>query len=387
MMKVVIFQQHPLEMLPPLISLIQILKDLQIEVLYIGLTDTISARSILDRIGIRYFIYPWKIILFREHPFVRIWRELTKPIRHLIFRRWAWRKINAFVKPDDDVVLWAQSMISAAILGDRTLVFNRRFVVTLFDLGDMYGSEFSGFSVQKMFASATIVECEYNRAHILKAEQSLSQLPFVLPNKPYGHPRQRNMEIGNQTIDDIVRFWGDRKVFLYQGSLSADRGELLDVIEWLCEEFPDAVVAVMGQKNSMIDRLITKHANFSHVPFVAPPHHLEITSHAHIGIAIYKGSNAHGLSPINPVYCAPNKIFEYSGFGMPMLCNDIPGLRYTVGLAGAGVCVEELTRKTVVSAAKALFENYESYSVNATHFFDSVDTVSIVKKILSYARS
>lgn len=383
-MKVVIFQCHPLDMLPPLISIMRILRVLNVDIYYVGITKTDTAVKALMELGVDYSLYGWSIVSFREHPFIRLWQKLTAFVRPFLFRRWAWKEIGNVANDCDNVVLWTQSMNSASILGNRALIFGNRHIVSLYDLGDEYGKDLCGFDMARLYESATLVECEYNRAHILMAEKRLGRIPFVLPNKPYGHPRLRNLQIEDCTVEDIVRSWGNRKVFLYQGALASDRGELLDVLEWLCDSFPDLVVAVMGNKNAIVDKLSARHSNFSYVPFVAPPHHLEVTSHAHIGIAIYKGTAAHGLSPLNAVYCAPNKIFEYSGFGMPMLCNDIPGLRYTVGESDAGICVETINRESVVAAARMLIDKYEEYSKNAIAFFESVDTVQIVKDILDF---
>ena len=210
-------------------------------------------------------------------------------------------------------------------------------------------------------------------------------MPFVLPNKPISHPRGRNLDVTDFDARKVIEKWKNKKVFLYQGALQSDRGELFKIIGWLCESLPEAIVAVMGKKNDTIDQLLSRHDNFSFVPFVAPPHHLEVTSHAHIGIAVYNGGSIYGLSPLNAVYCAPNKIFEYAGFGIPILCNDVPGLRYTVGSSGAGICLEDISKETVCSAARKLMSEYDTYSTNATRFFESVDMVKLVRKILDYS--
>ena len=385
-MKIILFQQHPLEILPPLVSLMRILKAHKHDVYYFGLTDTPNSRKILEEMGVCYRIYPWKVILFREHPCERIWRELTKKVRHLIFRRWAWRQINRILEVNDaEVLIWSQSMISAAILGDKTLRFGRRHIVTLYDLGDEAGKKLSGFSIDALYRSATLIECEYNRAQILMAEKQLEKMPFVLPNKPYLHPRTRNLPIKDQAAAKVVESWGERRVFLYQGALQQDRGELCKLIELLCRRCPKSVVAVMTRENEITRMLTEKYANFSVVPFVAPPHHLEVTSHAHVGLAVYKGGAIYGLSPLNAIYCAPNKIFEYSGFGIPMICNDVPGLRYSVGFAGAAHCLDAITDESVATAVSDVVDHYDDYSRKATEYFDSVDLNEIVKSILNYA--
>lgn len=386
-MRVVIFQQHPLDILPPLISLMRILRKMDIDVWYVGLTKTTAATRILEEIAVPCCLYLRTAVRFREHPFIRLWQKLTSPVCHWVFRRWAWKRIEPLLAGSDDAILWAHSMNSASVLGNRALRLGHRYVVTLYDLGDEYGRDLPGFDIKALYETATIVECEYNRAHILMAEKGLMRLPFVLPNKPFAHPRNRNLDVADVVARKAIERWRGRKVFLYQGALQSDRGDLFKIIRWLCEALPEVVVAVMGQKNEVIDQLLDRYDNFSFVPFVSPPRHLEVTSHAHVGIAVYKGGAIYGLSPLNSVYCAPNKIFEYTGFGIPILCNDIPGLRYTIGLADAGICLEDISRETVCAAAKKMMAEHDFYSDNATRFFESVDMIRLVGKILDYSRA
>ena len=90
---------------------------------------------------------------------------------------------------------------------------------------------------------------------------------------------------------------------------------------------------------------------------------------------------------MNPVYCAPNKIYEYSGFGIPLICNDIPGLKYTVEQYHAGICLNDITKESVSLAVQGILSDYQEYSDCAQKFFDAVDLATEVKKVLAYARS
>jgi len=115
-----------------------------------------------------------------------------------------------------------------------------------------------------------------------------------------------------------------------------------------------------------------------HIPWVRPPAHLEITSHAHVGIAFYK------FDSLNSIFCAPNKIWEYSAFGVPTLCQDIPGLRYTIGTAGAGVCVDSQSVDAIISAVRIIEANYSVHSQRAREFYESVDTTDVVGRIIDH---
>ena len=384
---IVFVQERPIEILPPVISLLRILKDLGEEVAYFGMTRTRTGLGILEELGVRYEIYPFELVGFRSNPFRRCWQKATQWIRPYLFRSWIWKRIRRLSIGEKDIVLWSSEMRTAAVLGDRALKFGKRHIQSLYELGDEAGKDYLGFDMDRLYATATLIECEYNRAHILKAEKGIDRLPFVLPNKPYAHPRKRAIPISDVKAAAVVESWKGKRVFLYQGGIQNDRGHLLRLIESLCESQPDAIVAIMGRSSPLVDELARKYKNVSYVPFISPPHHLEITSHADVGIAYYQGGAIWGLSPLNPVYCAPNKIYEYSGFGIPLICNDIPGLKYTIEQYHAGICLDDITNESVSAAAQTILSRYQEYSDNAQNFFDAVDVASEVKKILAYARS
>ena len=384
---IVFVQERPIEMLPPVISLLRILKGFGEKVVYFGMIRTRTGLGVLEELGVPYEMYPYELVCFRANPFRRCWQKATQWIRPYMFRLWIWKRIRRLSIGEDDIVLWSSEMQTAAVLGNSALKFGKRHIQSLYELGDEAGKDYLGFDMDRLYATATLIECEYNRAHILKAEKGIDKLPFVLPNKPYAHPRKRSIPVSDEKAASVVETWKGKKVFLYQGGLQNDRGQLLRLIESLCESQSDAIVAIMGRPSPLIDELKRKYANVSYVPFVSPPHHLEVTSHADVGIAYYQGGAIWGLSPLNPVYCAPNKIYEYSGFGIPLICNDIPGLKYTIEQYHAGICLDEITKESVSLAAQRILSRYQEYSDNALTFFDAVDIASEVKKILAYARS
>ena len=112
-----------------------------------------------------------------------------------------------------------------------------------------------------------------------------------------------------------------------------------------------------------------------YVSYIPAPYHLEITSYAHIGIVFYRNDS------LNKVFCAPNKIYEYSGFGIPMLANDIPGLKNTVGNAGAAECME-LKSNNIIHAIQKIEADYDTYSENAKKFFAGTDNLKTMKKLM-----
>lgn len=141
-----------------------------------------------------------------------------------------------------------------------------------------------------------------------------------------------------------------------------------------------AFVVMSGGKNIYKN---CKSENYYFIPFVTPPEHLQITSHAHIGILSYVPTYTSGYSPLNALYCAPNKTFEYSMFGIPMLGNDIPGLDYLFETKRCGVCFSEFDKSKICNAINKIETMYDSLSQNALSYYNSCNYVDIIKNILN----
>ena len=220
---------------------------------------------------------------------------------------------------------------------------------------------------------------EYNRAHIVKAFYSLPQLPAVIPNQPLDHPRQKNLPISDPAIAARVAALeaAGKKIVMYMGILSSER-PLEPVIEAV-EQLDGYVMAVLGGRTPYLDRLEkTMGGRFEYLGSVKPPHHLEVASHADVTYISYVAGNG----SINAVFCAPNKVYEFAGFGIPMLCNDNPGLKYTVEYQGMGVCVPELTTPHIAAALKQIDANAGAMGEAASRYFDAESVEQAVRQTL-----
>jgi glycosyltransferase involved in cell wall biosynthesis len=209
---------------------------------------------------------------------------------------------------------------------------------------------------------------EYNRSHIVKAYYALPHMPCIIPNKPLDHPRSKNLPISDPVIADkmaAIKKTG-KKILMYMGILSSER-PLEPIIEAV-EQLPEYTLAVLGGRTPYLDRLEkTMAGRFEYLGSVKPPHHLNVASHADITYISYVAGN----HSINAVFCAPNKVYEFAGFGIPMLCNDNPGLKYTVEYEGMGVCVPELTTPHIAAALKKIDANAQTMSEAANRYYDA----------------
>ncbi len=235
--------------------------------------------------------------------------------------------------------------------------------------------------IKKFCGSAkAVVCCEENRAQIMYARWNLKSVPSVIPNKPYVKDDfSKACKVSNSKASEVISKIGDKRLILYQGALTPERRlqEYVKAVDKLGENY---IFGVMSQTNSDMSWL--EGHNAIHIPYVAAPMHLEVTSNAFIGIVSYvpTGDFFHSL---NALYCAPNKIYEYSRFGIPMIGNRIPGLVGTIEKYKAGECVE-FNENHIVNAIRKIETGYIEYSRGSENLYNSVDICSLVNDILAY---
>lgn len=218
-----------------------------------------------------------------------------------------------------------------------------------------------------------VIVPEINRAFIYKSLLRLPRLPLVLPNKPYAHPRTRRMDISFLPPEAQISIKTNR-VILYQGPIHSERDlrPLLRVIR----NIQGYTLVVMGRDHGLLDNYREIMPEIVHIPFVPPPKHLNITSWAHIGLISYDTES------LNTIYCAPNKIWEYAGFGLPMLCSENPGLRYSVESAGAARIVSLENQSEISMALNQIESNYDRISAASSCFFESIDVGDTLRHLV-----
>lgn len=85
---------------------------------------------------------------------------------------------------------------------------------------------------------------------------------------------------------------------------------------------------------------------------------------------------------VTPDYCAPNKTFEFSMFGIPMIGNDIPGLRYLFETEKIGTCFDSFEPEMIAKAIEKIEKNYETYKTNALNYYSSCNYKALLTDIL-----
>jgi glycosyltransferase involved in cell wall biosynthesis len=141
---------------------------------------------------------------------------------------------------------------------------------------------------------------------------------------------------------DILRqalsLGSEKMILLFQGSLSLNRNleNLVQAMEYVKSE--DVVLVLMGpgdaKRAELMEiakdrRLLNDRVVFH--PAVPQSQLLTYTASADFGIIPYPDID------FNTLHCTPNKLFEFTAAGVPILANDLPELRRFVAQAGIGI--------------------------------------------------
>lgn len=234
---------------------------------------------------------------------------------------------------------------------------------------------------QQIKNARRVINCEPNRALVVKFFFGLSDEQIVtIPNKT-------NFKIDlkpslTPEILSIQRLLQNKKVIIYQGGINYPERrleELCESINFLNEEY---IIAILTPDSEYKNKLVQQYASDKvlFLPFIKAPHHLHITKLAKIGFLTYFPITGNIEQILNVLYCAPNKVFEYAQFGIPMLSNELPALDYIYNQFNCGKSVRAFEPKMLAEAIIKIDENYDFYSKRSKEFFESVNLEKIITK-------
>jgi glycosyltransferase involved in cell wall biosynthesis len=192
-----------------------------------------------------------------------------------------------------------------------------------------------------------IIMPEKNRIAYFKRKYPWIPDPFLLENFPC------KREIPNATFDLFRTAYPikkDQKIILYSGTVGPGRHveDLIASMRICTEEF---VLVILGmsfkgyeknlaanvRKLGLIKRIFFHDA----VPYTKI---LQYMASCDIGTAFYRNTD------VNNYYCASNKIYEYIALNKIVLTNNYPGLIEAVEQNRQGVCLREVTAKSLQEA-------------------------------------
>lgn len=146
-----------------------------------------------------------------------------------------------------------------------------------------------------------------------KNEYKIKRPPVVL-NAPNKRERKKNNHFREQ-----LGIREEQVILIYQGGLFSGRGIHL-ILGAFKARADDKVVAVFmgyGELDKDIKIAAAEHDNIFFFPAVSPQAVLEYTSSADLGVSLIENTC------LSYYYCMPNKLFEYSMAGLPVLVSNM----------------------------------------------------------------
>jgi len=363
--------RNQIESIPPVLNSIFILAEMghRISVISTFLEDDIR-ESLSDKYKVQFY-FMGKIIR-GKNLFVTL-------KNNILFRLFAIKKIKSLSTFCD--IFWICGAGTALSLYKARYLKGINYIFSCYELYDH--SSLNRVVVKYFMQNAQLnVVPEVNRAQIYRCWFNLKKTPFVLPNKStllyekLNDLKSKNYnERINNIIKEIKKEAKGRKIILYQGLINKRRdiSKVISAVKKLSKKF---YFVLIGKRNKYIEELKNILSDLYFIDYIPFPFHLRITEIADIGILSYD------YSRLNNIYCAPNKLYEYSMFGLPMLCNDVVGLVFTIGNVKAGLCVDFTSVDNIISALLELYDNYDVFSKNASIFHDSIDMHSFHLELL-----
>lgn len=366
---------------PPILSILKVLLNSPNKVIHLGCYSDNAGKEVLMRQGVEFVTMP---------SYDGNGNFLKKLYQQLLFR-WRVKKYLKSVHTTQDDLVWLVQAETIYLLG--ALVKKYKTICHFLEfVGPNVNWKYRIVNPSLDLAATLqhaykVVCCEYNRAQIAKGIFQLNELPAILPNKMIIDESALDIvpaEIVN-LLDEVKCKTKGKKIILYQGIfLDKERRleEFCKAIKYLPEEF---VFIAMGRGSVMYEDLKNKYESnrILFIPFIKPPYHLLVTKMAYIGVLSYFPRKGAIEKTLNPLYCAPNKIFEYSRFGIPMISNDIPALRYVYMEHRCGKCVDyPMNTQQIVDTINEIKNEYTDFQKGAKRLYESVNVYQIVNEIV-----
>ena len=374
MRKIVVVCANDVMVYPPVINLVLNLLNNSHSVTLIGQNAVSLPEEIKNLKNFKYYSLPSK-------------EKGSSFIKSIFFRI---KRKNSLIKltkksMKDADILWTTTSETIGDLGK--VVLDYKNVLQLMELthdGYIFKNIIK-FPLGKIAAASwkTVVP-EENRAYIQKVWWNLQKRPYVLPNKPY------SLEYGEITSEmakaiEVLKN-EHRKILLYLGGIWPDRDltTFSDAVDKLGDKYCLCIIGKpYGKEAEKSLSTLIKKDSVIYLGSYKAPKHLAFVRYAHIGLLPYRPTFDAGVSELNALYCAPNKIYEYAGFDIPMLGSDVLGLKNQFEKFNIGVCCDMQNVSDIINGINKIEQEYEVMKSNCKLFYDSVDLDDIVSKIIN----
>lgn len=360
-MKILVINKNQIYNIPPLISVIYILRDLghEVHLVTCGINDKIA--SDFNNRGVTYEVVDYANA---SNSIAKVWE-------YLLFRSYVYRVFKNQIYD----FIWIEGGNTIRSIG-KNLLSGRKYILQISELHEDAPRQLTAISKVIHQAQAVFMP-EFNRTAIYMAWFKLSKRPFVLPNKPYFIPSEIELVGLSNMYDNYIKLFKSKKVILYQGWISKRNRDMSAFVEATAHLGDDFAFVMMGRDTeNSVQYYKEIYPELVHIDFIPAPDYLLLTSLSYIGIIVYNPDK------LNQTFCAPNKIYEYGAFGKPMIGNNLPGLRVIEDM-GAGRVAEQDDADALYSAIRDIDSHYQHFSNCARKMFESCDNKETIRRVLS----
>ncbi len=361
-MEIIVINKNNSENRPPVLSVLHILSKQGHNVTLLCCGSSPKFNEMMENIGVKVIVFP-----FNKSKYF-----LGKIFEYFNFKRSVYNYLKKNFK-NKKYLLWLIDAQTIIALGNKLLY--HKFILQIQELHENQKLYLSKISNVINYAELVFMP-EYNRTYIYKLWFNMKQKPLVLPNKPYFLPKEDYLDNLSRKYLKLYPELKNKKIIIYQGGISAVR--MLDNLAKAIIEMKDYLLLLLGTEyeEGYVDRLKNINPNVIHINYVSAPDYLSITRISHIGYICYLPSS------LNNMFCAPNKINEYSFCSLPMIANDIPGLKNIFDKYEPGIILENIDEMSLKNAITKIEKNYDSFKKNSSKIFLDIDNESTISNNL-----
>jgi len=361
MQNLIVITKEPVHRLPPLISLLASLSELGHNVTLLTSSCTRENLEYFKCMGVNV------IELFPQFDARRKSNSINKLKTWLIFRR----NVRGYLADHKKEIIWVAGGDTMLALGSG--LDKMPYILQLFELYDT--NPLYRIMLEKYARRAVcVIVPEECRAAIFRVWYGLEHAPFVIFNKTHYLKPFDSAALGTRNMDLLEQI-KEEKLVLYQARMV--RMDLLSIARAI-DCIDGYVLGVMGdiRDKVMFQKLKSECKKLVHFDYIPAPDHLCVTSRSHIGVLLYN------YESLNNIFCAPNKIWEYSQFAIPVISNRLPMIAQQLEQHRMGESFEWTDVDEICRAIKRIDSDYEGYKVGAKQFYNSFNMTARVSEIL-----
>jgi len=284
------------------------------------------------------------------------------------------------IKQDADIVISCNFFLILSGFLSK-FVFRKIWIYDAYEL--LVKSNFKDYSLRDLFFYCTekklikfsnlVVSANEERYRILKSINKLSKSTFIL-NIP-----NNKQVIGKEYLEG--EFY-----IVYQGYISVERK--LDFYIELLSYLPDFVkLFIIGDGPDMnnVIKCVDSFNVANRVKYFGRLNQndlLKVTKECHLGIVSYN------FSELNTIYCSPNKIFEYTQMGLPVITTSQIFLASKVNKYCIGEIVSfEMNKEICIEKIRRIISNYKFYVRGLESFNSKYSFLKEKNRFLQYSNS